>query len=319
MPTSISVSKPNLSAPTNFRVALEAPEDDSQQSLIDVATRSVRIDQDPPALNDYLFELHPIVESKTAFKFKTIDFNGNARKGKVGYITLHLDIPPQIPAAGMTIDFYSVGSDGLPSTKLNGYGSGISYYSGDPNNSVKNGVPSYIFVDTLLESLTEYWLVFTINLSEGEGDYTGPEKISLQTIIGPNATPHAAFVNDVWTFQNDRELLFSIYTPSETAANFYSQRRNGVNAVSEDGVAVGCIAYGKGKALDCQGGSFTVDNSAVTSNRPFLCNNSLVLGAQQTPDTFDSPGKRGEIRWTDDYLYVATGPSEWKRCPLSTF
>lgn len=57
----------------------------------------------------------------------------------------------------------------------------------------------------------------------------------------------------------------------------------------------------------------TVMDGLLTSNAGF------VTSSGATPASASATGQEGEIRWSDDYLYVAVGTNSWKRTPIMTW
>ena len=69
-------------------------------------------------------------------------------------------------------------------------------------------------------------------------------------------------------------------------------------------------------------GDLTVDGSIFVKNLIFTCNAttlSVPVFQQDPPVSTNSPGIKGKVVVSDDYLYVCTGPDTWKRVALSAW
>jgi hypothetical protein len=65
----------------------------------------------------------------------------------------------------------------------------------------------------------------------------------------------------------------------------------------------------------------TTTNQSVAGDKTFTgfttASNGLATASGAEPASISASGVEGELRWSDDYLYIAVGTDSWKRTPLS--
>jgi hypothetical protein len=62
---------------------------------------------------------------------------------------------------------------------------------------------------------------------------------------------------------------------------------------------------------------FLTGDQTVSGVKTF--DSPVITASGATPASGTAAGSEGEIRWSDDYLYIAVADSVWKRTPLATF
>jgi hypothetical protein len=58
-------------------------------------------------------------------------------------------------------------------------------------------------------------------------------------------------------------------------------------------------------------------DQTISGTKTFL--EPVVLASGLEPATVSATGQEGEIRWADDYIYVAVATDKWKRVAISNF